>query len=270
MHLRLRTTRQAKHGIHFQQQASLRNHGSVLATIWQLCKVSWSWRAQKVQSIQRSTSLVLLGVGYLLVFSAAGIFSSSLATVKDEVLVRSPNCGLWMLDPTSTLDDFEMITDFNVHQRANADLSKAYVRDCLSGYRSTPECNTFKQRELPFRVIKNGPCPFSPGMCLGPVNSTLVLDSGLLDSTKDLGINSVEKDRIQYRKVTTCSPITVDGYMEHGILKTNGRDISKFILTSCIPFQPSSWTLTVSRLYRCPLWTKFHNEFIVTPLWRDY
>jgi hypothetical protein len=53
-------------------------------------------------------------------------------------------------------------------------------------------------------------------MCLGPINSSLYLDSRLIDSRDDLGINSRDEDRVQWRKNTTCIPITTTGYQKNG------------------------------------------------------
>lgn len=81
--------------MHFQQQATLRNHGSPLVTVWQLSKISWAWRSQSVGSFKNSIGLVILGTVYLMMFGAASVFSSRVATTSDEILVRSPNCGIW-------------------------------------------------------------------------------------------------------------------------------------------------------------------------------
>ncbi|PVH73525.1 hypothetical protein DL98DRAFT_431108, partial [Cadophora sp. DSE1049] len=203
----LRTTRKPQYGMHFQQQTTLRNHGSPLATIWQLVKISWAWRSQSVGSFKKSIGLVVLGLVYLMMFGAASIFSSRVATTSDEILVRSPNCGIWSV---------------SLHI-PNADLSKSYVRDCLSGYQSSPECNIFKQRAIPYLSRNNATCPFSPEMCLGAPNTALRLDSTLLDSNHDFGINSLPKDRVSYRKVATCSPVTTDGFIESGAGDFKGR-----------------------------------------------
>ncbi|KAH7418542.1 hypothetical protein BKA64DRAFT_202525 [Cadophora sp. MPI-SDFR-AT-0126] len=218
----LRTTRKPHYGMHFQQQTTLRNHGSPLATVWQLVKISWAWRSQSVGSFKKSIGLVVLGLVYLMMFGAASVFSSRVATTSNEILVRSPNCGIWTLSADMS-GDFEQMTDFNVHQRVNADLSKSYVRDCLSGYQSSPECNIFKQRAIPYLSRNNATCPFSPEMCLGAPNTALNLDSTLLDSSHDFGINSLPKDRVSYRKVATCAPVTTDGYIESGESHFKGR-----------------------------------------------
>ncbi|KAH7360931.1 hypothetical protein BKA65DRAFT_547641 [Rhexocercosporidium sp. MPI-PUGE-AT-0058] len=190
----LRATRKPRHGMHFQQQTTLRNHGSALATVWQLTKISWAWRSQSVGSFRKTISIVVLGLVYLMMFGAASVLSSRVATTSDEVLVRSPNCGIWGLEPDMS-NDFTQITRFNEHLRINADQSRAYVRDCLSGYQSSPECNLFKQRSIPYISWNNATCPFSADICLGGPNTAMRLDSTLLDSALDFGINSKPKDR---------------------------------------------------------------------------
>lgn len=127
---------------------------------------------------------------------------------------------MWQLYANFGADDFAQMTLFNIHQRINADLSKDYVRDCLSGYQSSPECNIYKRRELPYLTNTNAACPFSPEMCR---TSALQLDSGLLDSNDDLGINSEVRDRVQYRTVLTCAPITLDGFVKGGSSTIDGR-----------------------------------------------
>lgn len=53
-------------------------------------------------------------------------------------------------------------------------------------------------------------CPFDPSMC---INTTAVrLDSGFIDSLRDLGINSRPVDSVSFRKVLECAPITIDGF----------------------------------------------------------
>ncbi|KAF4612825.1 hypothetical protein G7Y89_g15548 [Cudoniella acicularis] len=49
-----------------------------------------------------------------------------------------------------------------------------------------------------------------------PSNSSLKMDSGLLDTQQDLAINSNKEDRIQLRRTGTCSPITTIGYSRNG------------------------------------------------------
>lgn len=72
-----------------------------------------------------------------------------------------------------------------------------------------PECNIFKKLRVPFNSTDNAPCPFSEEACNGPQNGSILFDTGLIDWCKDLGINGEEKDRVQYRRVMTCSPVSL-------------------------------------------------------------
>jgi hypothetical protein len=58
-------------------------------------------------------------------------------------------------------------------------------------------------------------------MCLGPVNGSVTFDTGLLDSSKHLGINARIKDTVQVRKTMTCSPITTKGFVQKGNVTLN-------------------------------------------------
>jgi len=42
------------------------------------------------------------------------------------------------------------------------------------------------------------------------------MDTGLIDSREDLGINGRDRDRVQWRKTATCIPITTNGYSKNG------------------------------------------------------
>jgi hypothetical protein len=217
----IRMTQSPRNGLYHQQQAVLRNAGAASSTIWQLGKVAWAWRSQGVYSSRRTAGLMLLGLTQFIIFNAAGIFTSRLARVSNQVLIQSPSCGIW--DPTAG-NDLNFQVDSGVFTKTQTVRDSAYVQQCLSGnYQSSPECNTFQVQALPFTTRTNASCPFSPKMCTGPEGFAVEFDTGLLDSRDDLGVNSKQIDRIQYRKVTTCSPITSDGYVNTGVSTLKGR-----------------------------------------------
>ncbi|KAL9615740.1 MAG: hypothetical protein Q9160_009297 [Pyrenula sp. 1 TL-2023] len=72
----------------------------------------------------------------------------------------------------------------------------------------------FSSRKLDSKISTNVSCPF-PGkdrICIR--NSTnFRVDTGLLDSHHDLGLNAALKDRIQFRRVIECGPIKTKGYV---------------------------------------------------------
>lgn len=52
--------------------------------------------------------------------------------------------------------------------------------------------------------------PFGPGVCRG--NQTVVVDTGNIESTVDLGINTPPKDRLDLNVRLLCTPLVTDGY----------------------------------------------------------
>jgi hypothetical protein len=68
-------------------------------------------------------------------------------------------------------------------------------------------------------TLDNGSCPFHPKLCR---SSTVVFDTGLIDSHTDLGINSRVADRIAYRRVTTCTVLNDTSYTTGWISQANG------------------------------------------------
>lgn len=104
-------------------------------------------------------------------------------------------------------------TAYDSYLRMTMAASQEYVQTCLSGS-ELPECNTFKQRQL-YWTSANISCPFD-NLCLGAENGSFYMDTGVLDSRDDFGINGRDKERIQFRKNTTCVPIKSDGYMVEG------------------------------------------------------
>lgn len=189
-------------------------------------KIGWAWRYKGVKSPRKSLSLILLELIHLLAFGAAGILLSHATTLSNEVLLaRSPNCDIWLPGGTPTNLNLPLLTEltaYSAYLQGNTQLSKEYVDDCLQQSQSLPECKTFKCPQLKWTSTNQAPCPFSSGMCLGPVNGSLEIDTRLMDSRDDLGINGDDMNRVQYRRLITCIPITSQGYIENGSLSSNG------------------------------------------------
>lgn len=211
----LGTTRHPRDGMYHQIQATLRNNSSDAGTVWQVAKIAWIWRTPRSKSFRKSLGLMVLGIVHVSLFSAAGLLSFRLTTVQDEVLVRSPNCGPWSIGPAVPSVLTELV-EYNVHRTANSELTKQYVRDCLNTSQTSTECSAFKSNMLNYTTTRNAPCPFPDGMCLGLPDNAATFDTGLIDSCHDLGINAEMKDRVQFRKTMTCSPLTTEGFLQNG------------------------------------------------------
>jgi hypothetical protein len=206
----VRSTTRPRNGLYHQQQVILRNSvwGSDLGTIYQLGRVAWFWRGHGMRSIRATTWLIVLGLVHLSLFFVTGTLSSRIVIIGNEVLIHGPNCGIWNADsggPTDLDEQFE----YDLHGSKDAQSSWQYVQDCANQAQPAPECNTFKKLRISFNSTENAPCPFSEEMCNGSLNSSVMFDTGLIDSRDDLGINGRDEDRVQYRRVMTCSPVSI-------------------------------------------------------------
>jgi hypothetical protein len=230
--------RRPRDGVYHQLQATLRNNGTDSETLWEAMKIAWSWSiwlSPRSKSFRKLLSLLILGLLHAVLFAAAGLLSSRLTTLGNEVLVRSSNCGQWSTDILANSSDSERaMFDYGTHLTVNAELSDQYIGDCLSGsqsdtqIQSSTECNVFKTLKLPYTTIRNVTCPFAEEMCLGPSNSSVTFDTELLDSSSHLGINAVKKNRVQLRKAMTCSPITTKGFVQNGNVTLNDGHFTNF------------------------------------------
>jgi hypothetical protein len=223
---RIGTSHRPRDGLDHQIQATLRNNASDLQSMWQLTKMAWSWGSPRSRSFQKAISVIIFALGHLALFTALGLLSSRLILLDDEVLIRSlSNCGSWDLSGTiaESSDPLQAILDYNTHRSFNAELTQQYVRDCYTGQQTSTECSSYKSVSLKYTSNTNTPCPVSEAMCLGPVNGAVGFDTGLLDSCNDLGINAAMKDRVQFRKVMTCSPLITEGYIQYGKVEFDGQ-----------------------------------------------
>jgi hypothetical protein len=171
-----------------------------------------------VRSFRKTITLVLAGLVHLIAFAATGILSSHISTVGDEVLLaQSPYCGSWVPPQSSgIMTQSAMAWDVAYYSYGTeaTQASDQYVQNCLAQSQSLPECNMFMKTRFNWTSTIT-PCPFD-GLCLGPSNTPLYMDSGLLDSRNDLGINARDEDRVQWRRNATCAPITTEGYVTSG------------------------------------------------------
>ncbi|KAF4613378.1 hypothetical protein G7Y89_g15510 [Cudoniella acicularis] len=210
----LRATTQAKDGMHHQQQATLRNSGSDIGTFWQFTLIGWAWRKRSMKTFQRSIVPIVIGVLHLIAFGAAGILSSKMTSAGKEVLIaESPFCGTWEKNVDNN-DSVESSIAWKSYYSMTLDTSWDYVQNCLVQSQSLPECDRFKRQQFSWNSTRVN-CPWGD-LCLGSANSSFKMDTGLLDSRDDLGINSQDKDRIRLRKTSVCSPITTENYTKNG------------------------------------------------------
>ena len=215
-----RARQEYQDGLHHQQQAILRNSHSPVGASWQLMQLTWFWRSNATKYLMRTLPLAGLALLELALFSVAGVFSSEVTKVPgNETLVRSPRCGYILMEDTGS---FTAQDAFNSMDSNDTLPAVVYQRACYDEAENSLQCGQFIQRQLRWTSSQNSPCPFSPEMCYSGDMTAYEMDTGLIDSHDDLGINAARKNRIQYRKVTTCSPIQTKEYRK----EVNDTDIN--------------------------------------------
>lgn len=205
-----RARQEYQDALHHQQQAIFRNTDSPVGASWQLVQLTWYWRSNATRYLMRTIPLAGLALLNLVLFGVAAVFSSHVAKASgNEILLRSPNCGFVNLTGLGSAANTVAYDTMDLNDTLTA---AAYERACYNDANSPLQCGSFIQGQLRRTSKRNVPCPFSPEMCLLGDMTAYEMDTGLIDSHTALGINAPMKDRLQYRKVTVCSPLQTKGY----------------------------------------------------------
>ena len=202
-----------------QLQVVLRNTSSpwsaAKAIIWQL----WAWRKRPVKSFRRSSSWIVLALLYATGFAVISVFASSEITkfANTARLLKSNNCGVY----NTTALDFAANQAWVSVQEQDANAAALYARSCYPNNSSTSAvvCDAYATSHLPFSSTHAG-CPINESECAFVAGAPYVdfqplqIDTGLLDSRKHLGINANNGERMSFRKLTTCSPVSTHNYSQ--------------------------------------------------------
>lgn len=227
-----RSTTTARSGQHHQQQAILRNYHTPGTAFWQLLKSMWFWRRQRGFGVALlALPVVVLAALNIVLFSAAGILSAKVTSKNSEVLIRGTNCGFWnnpaTADPNAERSTIGARTAYFANLIEDFSTASTLASQCTGDSSIASKCVSYAPERINYTTTMNHSCPFAPNMCVG--NKVVRFDSGLIDSSKHLGINSPKKDRISFRRVVECAALTREGYMEDwhsmggAILNTPGQ-----------------------------------------------
>lgn len=201
----IKVTKRPQDGLYHQQQAVLRNFSPADAAR-SFMQIGWAWRSKTPNSVTRSLSLALVALVFWIAFLVAAILSAAASTSQgDEVLISSPYYGQINFANTNLTTVTNFYTDYATKSISD---SVSYARSCYISEgtgRTWQDCSTFPVPRLP-TTQRNTSCPFDADICRAPA---IQLDTGLMDSDLEFGINAPPKNRIGFRKVTTCAPIEV-------------------------------------------------------------
>jgi hypothetical protein len=228
--------------IHNKQQLILRNAPTDLATARLMAELAWTSRKQK-----RSGRTILIAIFALLhaaLFIAAGTFSNRIisagsTTDGSRVLSISKHCGVWNQtyfdiaangnNPESN-ETLQLSTQFISKTGLEIQLSLQYAQECYlkdtNADFMSAACNTMKTPKLNWTTHQDD-CPFDTNVCHTAADA-LVMETAVIDSHKDLGINAKPNDRITYQRRTTCAVLNDtdhvkgwDGEVDQGLLGTS-------------------------------------------------
>jgi len=207
----LYTVRDGKEGpksvFHHQRQALLRNSGSPGGYAWNLLFVAWAWRRQRISVFLHTMPDILFSLVIFVAFTVAGIFVPYVYTkIGSDVLLQPTSlCGTVIItNGASTAQAAALANRYSLEQTTAA---SSYVDECYGGASNSTTCQQYPQSSLNF-TMTDADCPFvSPDLCISVNSTPVALDTGYLNSNIDLGINAKQADSVNYRKLTTCSPV---------------------------------------------------------------
>lgn len=179
-----------------------------------------AWRHKTRRPILRSWPWATLAIAYMSVFGVLSIFQSQTTkAVGNERLVLATNCGYWRVDNGLTAQSQAAFTQKTTNDRT---LAANYARACYGGTPDRLQCNVYPAQSLLYTVDQNATCPFRDGTCVYGNTAAFRMDTGLINSHFDLGINAPTHERVQTRMVTTCAPLHVRNFTT--ILSGNQMD----------------------------------------------
>lgn len=208
------STADPRDAIYHQRQTIFRNSSSPESGVQMLLWLTWANRHSRrwLYPIPATiAAAVCIGT-----FTAAGGFSSRISTaVGDEVLIKTYNCGYTLaISDSSDPSYFSALSDSAtiVNSAAN------YAQQCYSNQNtSLLDCNRFTVQKVGKRINNQAECPFENHLCRNG-SANLRIDSGYLDSHDVLGFNAPPDERIMFRNVLHCAPLTTTGYTHEGNL----------------------------------------------------
>ncbi|KAI1344685.1 hypothetical protein F5Y15DRAFT_1042 [Xylariaceae sp. FL0016] len=202
------STPKSKDVLHHQRQVLLRNNAGAGSSAFSVVEIVWAWR--RMAALWSLLPLLACSVILAILLAVASGFSSSVAT-GNKVLIRGLNCGIAI----SSLGNDSKIA-LTEYQPFSADFMNAAAIEATQCYEnsstSSLSCGTFVKPRLNLHLDKNISCPFGD-LCASQWGN-LQLDTGLLDSHEDLGLNAPKNERFSLREVSQCAPLRTDGYTD--------------------------------------------------------
>ena len=198
-------------GLFWQQQVLLRTLPSPISMAADMFKLWVTWKNKSDRFLVHSLCISCFALFFGAATIISGIFSSLVISTSNlEVLVDSPFCG--QLNTSRLHEELGTSTSFRGARRRVLD---SYTRTCYQNGEFVPGpapalCrNTYINPSINFDTV-SADCPWEKPMCLSPA---IAMDSGVLDANDALGLNLKSRDRVKFRRRTTCSVLPTEGHI---------------------------------------------------------
>ncbi|KAI6847524.1 hypothetical protein KC332_g2131 [Hortaea werneckii] len=255
---------------HLEHQVILRNQAMPFDSILEFSKIAWTWRHSRLRPLRRAFGLMFWPLIILTGFSLASVFSANVSKPAYEVnriLLESNACGLLM---PSMEDQQTEKGRSETQQKYMKDMrqSRAYAEECYRSLHGSAICNDFASARLPYTTQQEVTCPFG-NRCLLGRRGAVRYDTGKLNSHVHLGVNAVPADRVDFRKVTTCSVLDIQDRTQILAEEVTGQELWNRSRVFLGPIAGvSDWTLQHSdllrRLEQPYTINSFHNSDVVS------
>ncbi|KAF2691131.1 hypothetical protein K458DRAFT_438815 [Lentithecium fluviatile CBS 122367] len=182
-------------GVYHQRQNVLRNAKAAPDAVAEVFWIMLAWRPRARRTVSRLMFVMVVAFFVTAGFVTAGVFSSRVAAnSSNEVILLGSGCGTQVSAPFG---------------QETADLLNYRQRRILEHLITALQCQTFMKPRLPYTVDINSSCPFSDKICRR-TSGNILLDTGLLDSSEDFGINAGPRFRVRMKR--HCAPLTTNGF----------------------------------------------------------
>lgn len=247
----------AEYGLYHQRQAILRNATNETTGLGSFIDVLRAWRqTDRRDSIKKMLPLAGLALISMSLFAAAGVFSSKIGQMGNEVLLSSPSCGLMksanVLD--GNVDSLKLENILYPFDGRRINTYANYVQRCYSsGSSSMGSCGPFVKSRIPSTVTRNASCPFDEALCRSK-DQNIRLETKV-DSHFDLGLNAPPDLRYTTNIITHCAPLVTEGHKE--TYNLSGTPYTRYHFG---PARPSDARYNYTYEYEQRPWNKFYFE----------
>jgi hypothetical protein len=207
-------------GLHHQRQIILRNAETPGNALLHLPLVLAAWRGKAQRVVLRLFPVILFAILTASAFTVAGLFSSRVTTeTASEVLLKGGDCRQLAEPAEEDWIDWAAASETWNNERIHAHL--AYARQCYTAAENSEDCRQYVKPSIPFNITRDAPCPFDDKLCK---SKSIIVDTGLLNSNHDLGVNVPKHLQFQIRVINQCAPLVSEGYTSQSIIGDNSTD----------------------------------------------